>query len=44
MELLTDVPRTVADIEALMAEGQKLDVKFPQQKFKFSQLVNKFNN
>lgn len=32
MELLTDVPRTVEEIEALMAEGQKLDVKFPQQK------------
>ncbi|CAG2163537.1 unnamed protein product, partial [Oppiella nova] len=31
MELLTDVPRTVAEIEALMAEGRKVDVKFPQQ-------------
>lgn len=32
MELMTEVPRTVEEIEALMAEGQKLDVKFPQQK------------
>ncbi|CAG2103415.1 unnamed protein product [Medioppia subpectinata] len=33
MELLTDVPRSVHEIEALMAEGRKLEVKFPQQKF-----------
>lgn len=31
-ELLTDVPRTVEEIEQLMAEGQKVDVPFPQQK------------
>jgi len=43
MELLTNVPRTVNEIEALMAEGRKINVTFPQQKFKFSELVNKFN-
>ena len=32
MELLTDVPRTVNEIESLMAEGRKLEVTFPQQK------------
>ncbi|KAG8193287.1 hypothetical protein JTE90_003774 [Oedothorax gibbosus] len=31
MELLTQVPRTVEEIEALMEEGQKLDSSFPQQ-------------
>lgn len=33
MELLTDVPRVIEDIEYLMAEGKKLEVEFPQQKF-----------
>ena len=33
MECMTKVPRTVAEIEALMAEGSKLEVHFPQQKF-----------
>ena len=32
MELLNDVPRTVEEIEALMAEGRKGQVHFPQQK------------
>jgi len=31
VEDLTRVPRTVAAIEALMAEGRKTEVKFPQQ-------------
>jgi len=30
-ELLTKVPRTVAEIEAVMAEGRKRTVPFPQQ-------------
>lgn len=34
MELLTCVPRTVEEIESLMAEGQKLNVSFPQEKLK----------
>jgi Xaa-Pro dipeptidase len=32
MELLTEVPRTVEEIEQLMAEGRKEVVSFPQQK------------
>lgn len=30
-ELLTKVPRTVDEIEAIMAEGRKQEIKFPQQ-------------
>lgn len=33
MELMTVVPRSVEEIEALMAEGQKIPSDFPQQKF-----------
>lgn len=32
IELLTQVPRTVEEIEAVMAEGRKVPVTFPQQK------------
>lgn len=32
MELLTCVPRTVEEIETVMAEGQKLPSEFPQEK------------
>ena len=33
LELMTDVPRTVEDIESIMTEGKQLVVSFPQQKF-----------
>ena len=31
MELMTDIPRTVLEIEALMAEGRDLPEQFPLQ-------------
>ena len=31
VELLTKVPRTVEEIETIMAEGRKRTVTFPQQ-------------
>ncbi|KAI1285452.1 Xaa-Pro dipeptidase [Halotydeus destructor] len=34
MELYTEVPRTVEEIEQLMAEGQKIKVELPQEKVK----------
>jgi hypothetical protein len=34
MELLTDVPRTIKEIEELMEQGRKDEVIFPQQKYK----------
>lgn len=32
-ELLTQVPRTVEEIEAVMAKGRKCEIPFPQQKY-----------
>ena len=43
MELLTNVPLTIKEIEEWMKEGRKIDVQFPQLKCQATNVCNKKN-